>query len=252
MRNKYRDYQTWYENDEGLFVRSQLDEYLAQHLQAIFGYYAIESGVLAHSHNFLAKSRINHCYRAGQEMPVDILAKPEFLPVMADNVDLFIATHVLECSRYPHQVLREIDRVLVPEGHCFIIGFNPISLAGLENLFLRQKAGENAQKYQLRRASKTKEWLKVLGYDIIDTRYFGYRSACLNKYPLLSTIWRSFLWLENLGHRYFPALGSVFVIHAKKQVIAKIKKPKKRVLEVLPKSKPVVAVNKHCKEENSR
>lgn len=247
MKNKYRDYQAWYENDEGIFVLSQLDEYLTQHLQAIFGYYAVEAGILAHSHQFLSESRISHCHQVGQTMPVSVLAKPEFLPIMADNIDLFIASHVLECSKYPHQVLREIDRVLVAEGHCFIIGFNPFSLAGLENIFLRRQTTKEDQKYQLRRASKTREWLKVLGFDIIETRYFGYRSACLNKHPILSAIWRRFAWIEHLGNRYFPALGSVYIIHAQKQVLAKIKKRKKHVLEVLPKTKPVVAINKQCK-----
>jgi len=36
--------------------------------------------------------------------------------------------HTLEFTNDPHQVLREVDRVLIPEGHVVILAFNPWSL----------------------------------------------------------------------------------------------------------------------------
>jgi hypothetical protein len=42
----------------------------------------------------------------------------------------------LELARDPHHALREVERVLVPEGRVVISGFNPASLWGL-----RQSAG---------------------------------------------------------------------------------------------------------------
>jgi hypothetical protein len=47
-----------------------------------------------------------------------------------------VLPHTLELARDPHQTLREVERVLVPEGRVVITGFNPASLWGL-----RQRAG---------------------------------------------------------------------------------------------------------------
>ncbi len=38
--------------------------------------------------------------------------------------------HVLEFAAEPHRILREVERVLVPEGQVVIAGFNPLSLWG--------------------------------------------------------------------------------------------------------------------------
>jgi ubiquinone/menaquinone biosynthesis C-methylase UbiE len=42
-----------------------------------------------------------------------------------------VLPHTLEFSADPHHVLREVERVLVPEGRVVISGFNPASLWGL-------------------------------------------------------------------------------------------------------------------------
>jgi hypothetical protein len=47
-----------------------------------------------------------------------------------------VLPHALELARDPHHALREVERVLVPEGRVVISGFNPASLWGL-----RQRAG---------------------------------------------------------------------------------------------------------------
>jgi SAM-dependent methyltransferase len=49
------------------------------------------------------------------------------------------AAHALELARDPHHTLREVERVLVPEGRVVILGFNPASLWGL-----RQRLGARA------------------------------------------------------------------------------------------------------------
>lgn len=240
MKNKFQNYKRWYETEEGKAVLYKVEVYLAQCQEEIFGYYAIEQGVLTSIHSLLSSSRIPHCYSIDQQGSADLAAQPDFLPIVADNIDLLVASHVLECSVRPHQVLREIDRVLVPEGHCFIIGFSPFSFAGLENVFIRNK--ERSKKYRLRTVGGSKDWLKLLGFDILEVRHFGYRPAIKSKGRLPAMIWNSLGWLETLGERYLPLFGNVYVIHAKKQVIAQRPKKEFKGLNILPGSKPVVAV----------
>jgi SAM-dependent methyltransferase len=240
MKNKFQNYNRWYNTAEGKAVLANIEHYLAKRQEEIFGYYAVELGVLTPFHSLLASSRIPHCYRIAQEQGGDLIALPDFLPIMADNIDLLVASHVLECSVRPHQVLREIDRVLLPEGHCFLIGFSPFSFVGLENVFTRGK--ERSKKYQLRTVGRSKDWLKLLGFDILEVKHFGYRPAIKNKGKLPVMLWNSLSWLESLGERYLPLFGNVYVIHAKKQVIAQLPKKEFKGLTILSGSKPAVAV----------
>ena len=39
-----------------------------------------------------------------------------FLPFESQSIDLVVLPHVLEFSDNPHQVLREVERILRPEG----------------------------------------------------------------------------------------------------------------------------------------
>ena len=49
------------------------------------------------------------------------------LPLASQSMDLVVMPHVLEFSKDPHQILREAERVLMPEGQIIIAGFNPLT-----------------------------------------------------------------------------------------------------------------------------
>lgn len=66
--------------------------------------------------------------------------EPSALPFGTASVDLLILPHVLEFEEDPHQVLREVERVLKPEGRLFVISFNPLSLHGLIQYFPRRNS----------------------------------------------------------------------------------------------------------------
>jgi SAM-dependent methyltransferase len=51
-------------------------------------------------------------------------------PWQADSLDLVVLPHTLERSADPHACLREVERVLIPEGQVLITGLNPMSLWG--------------------------------------------------------------------------------------------------------------------------
>ena len=62
---------------------------------------------------------------------MDLLTEPAALPFAAASLDLLLLPHTLELSLDPHATLREVERVLVPEGRVVISGLNPASLWGL-------------------------------------------------------------------------------------------------------------------------
>ena len=209
----------WYNSREGQTVLNSIDDEISNILSEIFGYYAVELGVHTQIKSLLNKSRIKNNITIYSELPLlatnhhKLIAEPEFLPIVFDNIDLVIASHVFEASQYPHQVLREIDRILVPEGHCLLIGFNPVSFFGASKIVRLNKY--ISKNYTLRSIGKMKDWFRVRGFEIISTQTFGFRPTFEQR-----KLFSSLVFLEKIGQRSDGKWGSVYLIHAKKTEIA--------------------------------
>ena len=237
MKNKMDIFETcskWYQTQSGQATLTKLDDLCAESLSEIFGYYAVETGVLSGQHSLLRHSRItnslalinksrinNYSYKANKKDEGDqletlssLISNNEQLPLATDNVDLVIGTHLLESSEDPHQVLREIDRILVPEGHCILIGFNPFALSGLGKQ-LRTSVLRNKSSFKLRSVNRVRDWFSLLGFEVLDVQYMGLRPTIKNK-----KLFDSLSWLENWGGIAGPMLGKLYVMHVKKQVVA--------------------------------
>jgi SAM-dependent methyltransferase len=146
------------------------------------------------------------------------------LPFPAASIDLVLLPHALELARDPHQALREVERVLVPEGRVVITGFNPASLWGL-----RQRAGHlrrgllrsacDAGELYLPEAGefigywRLRDWLRLLGLEVQGGQFGCWRP------PLRSAAWlKRFEWMDRVGERWWPVLGAVYFLVAVKRV----------------------------------
>jgi SAM-dependent methyltransferase len=69
--------------------------------------------------------------RLGEHAFIDLHCDFAALPFPANSLDLVVLPHTLELDADPHATLREVERVLVPEGRVVICGVNPASLWGL-------------------------------------------------------------------------------------------------------------------------
>jgi len=236
----------YYSNRAGRYVIQALSAQLRQDLSQIFGYYAIEMGRHMPHVSLLQHSRIKHnlsIYAQDQTPPhsFSLQAEAEFLPIVFDNIDLFISSHLLERSHYPQQVLREIDRVLMPDGHCFLIGFNPHHYAEIARC-LRTKLQFSDSKHSLKSpyhaypARKICDWLHVLGFEIISTHSYGYRPNFRNK-----ALFKAMHYLETFGSHWMQNAGQVYLIHAKKTEFSKIVTNRWQLNKILS-SKPSIAM----------
>jgi SAM-dependent methyltransferase len=234
---------SWYQGLAGQQALCALDDIISDHLSEIFGYYCLNLGVLSERREFLQNSRISAGFSIGcGDNKNDVIAISEQLPIAADEVDLVIASHVLECSNNPHQILREIDRVLVPEGHCILIGYNPYALMGAKRALkpLRKKnrrmakqmqnnsspndLAMNYEQYKTRSVSRVRDWFSLLGFETLEVNYLGFRPTINNEKLFIGS-----LWMEKWGAKLWPVLGSLYVIHAKKHTVAM--RPHKKVWE---------------------
>jgi SAM-dependent methyltransferase len=150
------------------------------------------------------------------------------LPFEAQSVDLIVMPHTLEFTRDPHRLLREAERVLMPEGQLIILGFNSLSLWGA-----RQSFGKMAGRplvpaaHDLIAFTRLKDWIKLLGFELERGRFGCYRP------PLLSDKWLTrYAFMEATGDRWWPIFGAAYMITAIKRVrgmrlvgLAKVKKP---------------------------
>ncbi len=141
-----------------------------------------------------------------------VFAEPEDLPFETASVDLVLLPHTLEFADDPHQVLREVSRVLTPEGHVVLLGFNPFSLWGLWRLLSRKReaAPWNGNFLQL---ARLKDWLKLLDFEFMQGSMHYYRP------PLTSESAMDRLrFLDKAGDRWWPMAGAVYLLVARKRV----------------------------------
>lgn len=145
-----------------------------------------------------------------------IHAQPEFLPFDQRSVDLMLLPHTLEFAADPHQVLREVSRVLAPEGHVVILGFNPFSLWGLRRLLTRRRHAVPWSGNFLNLA-RLKDWFKLLDFELVQGSMLYYRP------PLASEAGMERLrFLDKAGDRWWPMAGAVYLLVAKKRVVGMI------------------------------
>lgn len=131
------------------------------------------------------------------------------LPFPSQSLDLVVMMHALEGSREPHLALREVERVLVPEGRLVVLGFNPASLWGLRHRW--RKGGDRPEAWI--GYGRLRDWLRLLGFEV-DAARFG-----LFRPPMSSPSWmRRLAWLETAGQRWWPVLGAVYGVSAVKRV----------------------------------
>ncbi|OYY74046.1 MAG: hypothetical protein B7Y40_06405 [Gammaproteobacteria bacterium 28-57-27] len=209
----------WWKTADGLQLWQEESAALEPWLARCFGYHALHLSLqplpqtpVADIGFSLASAlpglRIPHAFQLGP-LGGEVRARFESLPLEAESVDLVVAQHVLEFASEPHALLRELDRVLVPEGRVMLLNFNPMSYWGLRHAFnLSQRApwfGQSLGRKRLR------DWLALLGYDIEDELWVGH--GCLSPAPpLLAGFMQR--WLASL----LPRSGVGYVLLARKRV----------------------------------
>ena len=186
-------------------------------LPNLFGYYLLQVGALSRPDTVSAsriRTRIGVLdtrVQRSDEWTV-LYASPQALPVATDSVDLIVLQHVLEFEPTPHEALREVERVLVAEGHVILSGFNPFSFLGLWRAYGRRRRGE-PWSGRFVGMSRVKDWLALLGFEVSEVHMAFFRPPFSNP-----TVLRRLRGLESLGSRLWSYAGGVYVVVARKRV----------------------------------
>lgn len=159
------------------------------------------------------------------QVRLSVLTDYEALPFPANSLDLLVLPHTLELAEDPHQTLREVERVLMPEGKVVITGFNPASLWGLRR---RKELFAARVGWASRRPSsmptlpegsellgwrRLRDWLRLLNFDVEGSSHGCYRP------PLRTQAWLDrWDWAEGAGARWWPVFGGMYLTVATKRV----------------------------------
>lgn len=199
----------WFATPQGGYVLAREQEYFDRTVSDIFGFNALQLG--APEQDFLRASRMPLRFSAGNQAGNDVRLICTELPFDSDSLDLVLMPHVLEFSDNPHQILREVERVLMPEGSLLISGFNPFSLWGMRRaLGCKHGYPWNGDFITLLRL---KDWLALLGFEIAGGRFAAYAP------PLHSSKWlERYAFMERAGDRWWAVGGGVYLLHAVKRV----------------------------------
>lgn len=200
----------WFETCLGQYLLEREQNYYDQAVANVFGYHAMQVGFP--QYNFLRTNRMPLQFCATTEKGGAVRASPDFLPIETNSIDLVLLPHILEFSFNPHQILREVQRVLMPEGHVIICGFNPRSLWGLRGLF-----GSIEDNFPWRgnfiARPRLKDWLALLDFEITEDR------LCCYAPPFSQEKWlKRFSFMEAVGDRWWPSSGGVYFLTAVKRV----------------------------------
>ncbi|MDA8416370.1 MAG: methyltransferase domain-containing protein [Betaproteobacteria bacterium] len=185
--------------------RGLVDEAVAN----IFGFNAVQIG-WPHLDG-LHSNRIPFRFTLGKDRG-SLRADPCALPLATQSMDLVVLPHALEFAEHPHALLREVDRVMRPEGRLVILGFNPRSLWGMRQLFSLDRRSPPWSGHFLS-LSRIKDWLTLLGFEMNSGRFAAYAP------PLQSQRWlRRFHFMELAGDRWWGVGGGIYLLQAIKRV----------------------------------
>ncbi|WP_273925816.1 class I SAM-dependent methyltransferase [Curvibacter microcysteis] len=223
----------WFQTPPGRYLlaweQARMDEAVAD----LFGYYSLQLGLpelqaLRRNrmpHPWLAVDSLDELKRVGPE-PAEgrlpraaLLTDYAALPFPEASLDLVVLPHTLETSHDPHTTLREVERVLVPDGRVVISCFNPTSLWGARQRRARLYQRLGGGSLYLPGAGdflgylRLRDWLRLLSFEV-ETAHFGcYRPA------VDSETWlRRFEWMDAAGERWWPIFGAAYFLVAVKRV----------------------------------
>lgn len=94
-----------------------------------------------------------------------IQAKAYRLPLQSESVDMIVVPHLLEFDAYRFQTMREIERVLKPEGVFLALNFNPWCLWIRCQYLWDIHLADSWRGHFISRA-RILDWLKLLNFEV--------------------------------------------------------------------------------------
>lgn len=206
----------WYKQAFGRSILGYECEELNLYIKKIPALLILQLGCSPHI-NQLVTSPIVHRFTFSQKIepshPKNLTqASYRDLPLASESIDIAILPHLLETEPNSQEILYETWRVLSPEGHIVILGFNPWSLWGISRLLGKQenKLPKPIHSFSIQQINS---WLLALEADIVAIKTFCFHWP---NYPHIP--FNPSTWIEKIGNQLLPQTGGIYLIVAKKRI----------------------------------
>ncbi|MDO8705811.1 MAG: methyltransferase domain-containing protein [Sulfuricaulis sp.] len=220
---QWRRLREWFDSPLGRSLQGLEAHHLRAVLPNLYGTVAAQLGRIGELKLMdacIAPTRILLDRHAGPDACA-VCGLPEALPLETKSADVLILPHTLDFCQDPHQVLREVGRVLRPEGHVVILGFNPMSLWGFRRLIARRpRAAPWCGNFF--RLARVKDWLALLDFETTHGTMLYYRPPLRNE-----GFMHRLHFLDKMGDRWWPMMAGVYLVVAKKRVVGVMPLPLK-------------------------
>jgi SAM-dependent methyltransferase len=203
----------WLETPLGRSVIEVERELLREALADVFGFELLQIGAWGRGAELAAGARTQHrrWLAPNASGPGAVRARYEALPVASGSVEAVLLPHTLEYAPSPHELLREVERVLRGEGQVLVCGFSPLGPWGLRHRLSKGHFPPPAER--LLGEGRLRDWLNLLGFEVAGTRRY-----------LFAPPWSRTLrgdgrgWLERRGAVLAPPLAGAYLLRACKRV----------------------------------
>jgi SAM-dependent methyltransferase len=210
-----QEHQQWVQSPVGQRVFALERKLVSEALQHVFGWQILQIGQWGDAHGLLAEARTQRrgvvaSDVAAQQALLAIRSRTDQLAITSDSVDAVLLPHTLEHEPDPHEVLREVERILSGDGQLIVLGFRPFSGWGARHILTR--LGYPPGTERLISEWRLRDWLKLLGFEVTDARRY------LFTWPWGSAAPRGQRFFETLGERAWPLFAGAYLLKARKRV----------------------------------
>ena len=160
----------WYTTSKGQILQLQEAAFLKRSITVSCKQIVVQIGALGWENEFIDCSLYEQFYVMDDEQDPWYESKvlrgtTVALPFKSESVDMVILPHLLEFDRHKHQLLREVERILKPEGKLTILSFNPWNI--YINLQYMRRRDRNTPWFPgLVSRTRIEDWLRLLNFEV--------------------------------------------------------------------------------------
>jgi SAM-dependent methyltransferase len=202
----------WYQTPRGKLLKELETDYLKKSITVSCQQHILQVGGLGWEGDFIdctlyKNYTILDAKGLGCENARKIRAKAYCLPIQTDSMDMVIVPHLLEFDSHRFQTMREIERVLKPEGILVVLNFNPLSFWVRYQFLWDKKMADSWGGHFIFR-SRILDWLKLLNFEVAISSKFNLDSVTSKQGKFISE-----------GYSYFYTAYAIKAIKRRYNII---------------------------------
>lgn len=212
-----KDLAAWYQRPFGCNLKTQITHGLSEMLSELTLREALCLGVTGAPEFLSSKEHKWATFYSHLECSDWLAGEDDCLPLRPQSQECVVLLHGLDLAVNPHALLRELGRIVTDDGYVIIIGFNPISPAGLYRplrKLLKWWPHKMPWPLQFYRIGRLTDWLELLSFNVCAMRTMT-ATPHVNRKGLQKT----FSVLDKLYLTLFPNCGNVYMLLAKKRTL---------------------------------